>query len=121
MKSKPQLKPFWVELMEKQIQTLIETNSEVSLTNISKGLNLNPSYVSRIFPKYFNNCTFKMHVNRLRLAYAIKLLEQNEILIHDIAIQTGFSDPSHFSRIFKKTLGKTPSEFRNKYQQKKLE
>lgn len=52
-------------------------------------------------------------IQSIRLDTAIKLLTQKELNISEIAYQTGFSSPSHFSRVFKKKYGKTPSEFLN--------
>jgi AraC-like DNA-binding protein len=48
----------------------------------------------------------------LRIEKAIELLKDPKNSLADIAYLTGFSDQSHFTRIFKKFTGKNPSEFR---------
>jgi len=43
----------------------------------------------------------------------MQLLQQNELLIADIARLVGFADQSHFTRQFKRLVGTTPLKFRN--------
>jgi AraC-like DNA-binding protein len=45
-------------------------------------------------------------------AKAAALLANTGYSIHEVALQTGFSDQSYFTRVFKKTLNKSPSEVR---------
>ncbi len=51
------------------------------------------------------------YVRSIRLENAMQLLQAKDLNISEIAYQTGFSSPSHFSRAFKNVYGKTPSEF----------
>ena len=44
---------------------------------------------------------------------ARKLLEKGDNNISDIAYACGFNTLSHFNKLFKKTYGMTPSEYRN--------
>ncbi len=46
----------------------------------------------------------------IRLEKAVELLHRGELNVSEVAYQTGFSSPTHFSRVFKKAYGKTPSE-----------
>jgi len=50
------------------------------------------------------------YVRILRLETALFLLKQKELNVNEIAYQTGFSSPSHFSQVFKKHYKKRPSE-----------
>ena len=47
---------------------------------------------------------------------ARKLLETTDMLLSDIAVETGFFDQSHLTRIFKKERGMTPGEYRRNHQ-----
>ena len=47
-----------------------------------------------------------------RLNKAVSLLRNTSIPITDVAYETGFGDLSHFYRLFKKTFGKNPTQYR---------
>ena len=51
---------------------------------------------------------------------AIELLETSNHSLTEIAYLTGFSDQSHFTRIFKKIRGENPSDFRKNAQKSKV-
>ena len=50
-------------------------------------------------------------IQHIRLQRAADLIRKNSGNVSDIAYQVGFSDPSYFSRLFKKQFGKSPSNF----------
>ena len=53
-------------------------------------------------------------IREVRLQKAIQLLRDPEMNIGDVAFQTGFNDPSYFTRIFTREYGMPPSEYREK-------
>ncbi len=50
------------------------------------------------------------YVRSIRLEAAMQLLQSNGLNVSEVAYQTGFSSPAHFSRAFKKMYGLSPSE-----------
>ncbi len=46
-----------------------------------------------------------------RLQKGLELLQKGELNVSEIAYETGFTDPSYFSRVFHKEFGKPPSDF----------
>jgi AraC-like DNA-binding protein len=104
--------PAWAKELKEIIQDQIDTNLSLSLKEISEGLHIHPAYVSREFSKYFNNLSFGEYIRKLRIEKAIDLLHSPNHSLSEIAYLTGFSDQSHFTRIFKKNTGKSPSEYR---------
>jgi AraC-like DNA-binding protein len=68
--------------------------------------------LSREFSKYFDNLSFGDYIRKLRIEKATHLLSDPSLSLGEIAYLTGFSDQSHFNRIFKKHTGSTPSEYR---------
>ena len=76
-------------------------------------------HFSRLFKKY-TNTTFYDYLCKKRITRAQEMLAEN-FSITTIAYQTGFNTPSAFCRCFKKHTGYTPSEFRNKSEQSKIE
>jgi AraC-like DNA-binding protein len=104
--------PGWVKELKELIQDHIDTS--LSLKEISKDLDINPSYLSREFSKHFGNLSFGDYIRKQRIERAIELMANASYSLTDIAYLTGFSDQSHFTRIFKKHIGKNPSEYRRK-------
>jgi AraC-like DNA-binding protein len=102
--------PGWAKEIKDQIQDHIDTS--ISLKDISKNLDIHPAYLSREFSKYFDNLSFGDYIRKLRIEKAIDYLTNSAYSLTKIAYLTGFSDQSHFTRIFKKHTGKNPSEFK---------
>ena len=109
-KSEQKKTPDWVKELRQIIQDQIDTN--LNLTEISKSLDINPSYLSREFSKHFNNLSFGEYIRKLRIEKAIELMKQNQYTLTEIAYLTGFSDQSHFTRIFRQHTGKSPSVYK---------
>jgi AraC-like DNA-binding protein len=108
--------PAWAQELKDMIQDHIDTN--LSLKELSKDLDINPSYLSREFSKHFDNLSFGDYIRKQRIDKAIELMADPNYSLTDIAYLTGFSDQSHFTRIFKKNTGENPSDFRRKLKDK---
>jgi AraC-like DNA-binding protein len=102
--------PAWAQELKEIIQDHIDTN--LSLKEISKGLEINPSYLSREFSKYFEDLSFGEYIRKHRIEKATELMKSSSYSLTEVAYLTGFSDQSHFTRIFKKHTGKNPSSYR---------
>jgi AraC-like DNA-binding protein len=104
--------PEWAKELKEIIQDQIDTNLTLSLKELSESLHVHPSYLSREFSKYFDDLSFGDYIRKMRIEKAIVLLNDQKKTLAEIAYLTGFSDQSHFNRIFKKYIGKNPSEYR---------
>lgn len=104
--------PVWAKELKQIIQDQIDTNLTLSLKEISESLNVHPSYLSREFSKYFDNVSFGDYIRKLRIEKSIELLKDPKYSLAEISYLTGFSDQSHFNRIFKMHTGKSPSIYR---------
>jgi AraC-like DNA-binding protein len=104
--------PTWATELKTRIQDQIDTNLALTLTGISNDLNIHPAYVSREFSKYFDNLSFGEYIRKLRIEKAIVYIETSDYSLSEIAYLTGFSDQSHFTRIFKLETGLTPSGYK---------
>ncbi|MNQ62992.1 HTH-type transcriptional activator Btr [compost metagenome] len=111
-KKSNQKTPSWVKDLKEIIQDQIDTQFAFDLKKISSDLELNPSYLSREFSKYFEDLNFGEYVRKLRIEKAISLIQNSTYTLTEIAYMTGFSDQSHFTRIFKLHTGKNPSSYR---------
>lgn len=108
--------PAWTQELRDLIQDHIDTS--LTLKELSKDLSINPSYLSREFSKHFDDLSFGDYIRKQRIEKAISLMDTPAHSLTDIAYLTGFSDQSHFTRIFKKHMGISPSEYRKKMKEK---
>lgn len=89
--------PYW---------TLQDTCSE---------LGMSPRYLQQVFSDL--GTTPASWWMRTRLQHAQRLLLTSRATVQDIAERTGFKDPAHFSRAFRKQYGVSPGRFRTANQQ----
>ncbi len=104
--------PRWTKELKEMIQDQLDTNMSLSLQQVSDKLDINPAYLSREFSKYFENLSFGEYIRKLRIEKAINLIDTTAYSLTEIAYLTGFSDQSHFNRIFKKQTGQNPSAYK---------
>ncbi|KAA8478263.1 hypothetical protein BDE36_2466 [Arcticibacter tournemirensis] len=104
--------PEWAENLKEMIQDQMDTNMTLSLQQASQELEINPAYLSREFSRYFDNLSFGDYMRKLRIDKAKLLIETTVHSLTEIAYLTGFSDQSHFNRIFKKHTGQSPSSYK---------
>lgn len=83
----------------------------VSLDSISDILEINASYFSMMFKKSFG-VNFVDYLTNLRIHAAKELLADPFLAAAEIANMVGYESPNYFTRVFKKTTGMTPTEYR---------
>ncbi|WP_248927087.1 response regulator transcription factor [Paenibacillus hamazuiensis] len=86
---------------------------DLNLTMLAERFNYNPSYFSELF-KAKTGKTFIQYLTEVRMAQAVRLLEETTLGLWDIAELTGFTSASYFSSKFKRMYGVAPSEFRQR-------
>jgi AraC-like DNA-binding protein len=106
--------PAWATQLRELIQDHLDTNLSLRLTEAADTLQVNPTYLSREFARYFDNLSFGEYIRKLRLEKAQQLLDTTAYSVGEIAYLTGFSDQSHFTRIFKQHMGQSPAAYRKK-------
>jgi hypothetical protein len=109
--------PAWALELKEIIQDQVDTG--LTLKEVSKELDIHPAYLSREFSRYFDNLSFGEYIRKHRIEKAIALLETSSYSLTEIAYLTGFSDQSHFTRIFKKHTGTNPLAYRKKIKKSK--
>jgi len=85
----------------------------ITLAKAAALTHVSPSQFVRMF-KLATGMTFVHFLTNIRLHQAETLLRHSEDRIVQIAGDSGFSSLTHFNRIFRKTYGMSPREFRNK-------
>lgn len=109
------------EVLEKVILYINSHLSEdLTLTKLAEIGYLNASYLSRIFKQKYN-CNIKEYISKARLEKAKKLLSSTSIKINEISVRVGYDSAPSFTRIFKKIVGISPLEYRDRYGDKNNE
>jgi AraC family transcriptional regulator len=109
-KSAPKLAPRWLQRARDLIQSrFLEVPS---LAEIAGEAGVHPVHLSREFRRFYD-CTVSDFMRKLRIEHASHLLVDTDTPLAEIAMVCGFADQSHFSAVFKREVGVTPSRFRD--------
>lgn len=87
---------------------------EMSLTVLSEEFHLHPQYISQLFKNEIG-VNFLAYLTNVRMEKAKKLLLSTALSITEIAEQSGYWDYRVFTKVFKKSEGVTPSQYRRDF------
>lgn len=96
-----------------QAQSWIQQNAhwDIQMSQIAKRLNMSLRTFNRRF-KTATNLTPLQYTQNVRMRTAGELLHTSNLSIAEIAFRCGYQDLSHFTSLFKKYFGTTPSQYR---------
>lgn len=107
-----QLRPAAKPALQDAVQYIQSHLSEqLDAETLSDLCGYSVSYFSRLFHRTYG-ITVSQYISRQRLELAKRLLEQPGWSISQIAEKAGFSDSSHFIKLFRNAYGETPGVFR---------
>ena len=87
-------------------------NEKISLDQVAENMYLSPFYISKIFKSETGDTPIR-HLINIRLEKAKELLENGyKGSIQEVAASVGYDDAYHFSKLFKKHYGVSPSQVR---------
>ena len=89
-------------------------SEEISLSVLADEFHLNPQYISQLFKNEIG-VGFLAYLTNIRIEKAKKLLLSTAVSVTEIASRSGYSDYRVFTKVFKKTEGITPSQFRREF------
>lgn len=81
-------------------------------SEVAQLCDMSPARFCREFKATFGE-TFLECLSRQRIAAAKRLLANPSMSVTDVAVSVGFTDPSYFTRVFRKQQGISPSEYRS--------
>lgn len=88
-------------------------NEDITLNDITKAAHMHKTTFIANFKAIYNMTTWD-YINIKRIEDSLTLLKSTDLTILDIAVKCGFNSTANFNKIFKKTTGITPSEYRKK-------
>ncbi|MGL5436827.1 MAG: response regulator transcription factor [Lachnospiraceae bacterium] len=99
--------------LEKALLAIRENyTQEIGVRLLAEKLSISESYLFKLFKKK-TGYTILEWITYFRIKEALKLMRQTDMKVYEVAVTVGYKDVRHFSQVFKKYLGTTPTEFRN--------
>ncbi len=98
-----------------RIMTYIDENyaKDISLDEIAEKFGLHKVYLSKIF-KELHGESINDYIRTLRVKKAKELLCKDELSVSEIVYEVGFNNPQTFFRIFKKIVGLSPRDYKER-------
>lgn len=87
------------------------TNPDLSLVQVAAVVNINKKRVSALLKERYD-LSFKQYINGLRLTEAKRLLSETDRRISEIATSVGYTNVTHFNRVFKQAEDVSPKTYR---------
>jgi len=103
------LAPWQARRIKAEIEARCGESLKVS--ELAASLNLSTSHFSRAFKISFGECAGD-YLRARRVERAQQLMLEGRLGLAEIALQCGFSDQAHFSRVFSATIGMPPHRWR---------
>jgi AraC family transcriptional regulator len=101
--------PHWLRQAKALLHEAYLQN--LSMEQIALTVGIHPTHLARAFRQHYH-CTVGDYIRTLRIEHARYRLATSDASLGEIAIEAGFADQSHFSRVFKRHTHVTPAEFR---------
>ncbi|MDD6024769.1 MAG: response regulator [Oscillospiraceae bacterium] len=89
-------------------------SEEISLSILSEEFHLSAQYISQLFKNEIG-VNFLAYLTNIRMEKAKKLLLSTSLPIAEVAEQSGYGDYRVFTKVFKKSEGITPSQYRRDF------
>lgn len=87
-------------------------SENITLQSLANQLKVNSSYLSNLFTKEVG-ASLSEYIIKEKISEAKRMLLFTQFSILEIYTALGFCDQSHFTKVFKKSTGSTPKQFRN--------
>ena len=97
----------------RQLTTWIGENlsAEINLEDLAARVKLSKFHFQRLFKKAVGASPSRYQLD-LRMKAARRLLRETERGVIEIALELGYTNPSHFAQVFRRQTGQTPSDYR---------
>jgi AraC family transcriptional regulator len=105
--------PVWLSRVAEKLND--EFTNNFTITELALEAGVHPVHLAAIFRQFYRE-SIGQYVQKLRIDHASKLLLSKNVSLSEVAYTSGFSDQSHFTRLFKRHYGMPPGKFRNSHQ-----
>lgn len=98
------------------IKDYIERNykKDISAKDVAGILGYSDVYFSKVFKQLFDD-NFINYLTKIRIDRAKLLLKDVSFNIKEVGKSVGYADSNYFTKVFKRSIGMSPSEYRNRH------
>ena len=107
-------RPGWLNRAEARLRE--ELHRPVTVQSLALELGVEPVRLSRAFRRHYGE-TVGERLRRLRVEHVCRRLREGEQPLSELAVEAGFVDQSHLTRVFRKLTGLTPGQYRRDRQE----
>ncbi len=108
--SKETMMEHVAEEMLKKLDTY--AYKRISVDRFCKEMKYSKAYLSKIFKQNYN-CSISTYITKVKINEAKKLIREHNYNFSQISDMLMFANPLYFSRVFKRTTGMSPTEYKN--------
>jgi AraC family transcriptional regulator len=102
-------RPLWLRMACERMRE--DCTSPLKIREVAQTANVHPVHLARGFRRFLR-CTPGEYLRRCRIEHATRLLTDTDRPLAEIALDSGFSDQSQFSKSFKRVMGMPPGAYR---------
>lgn len=102
------------EIVEK-VKQYVQDNiyERIMLQDVAEHVCISPGYLSSVFKKLYNQ-NLVDYINEAKMDRACKIIQEDKYRIGEIAYMLNFENAYYFTRVFKRYIGMTPTEYQQK-------
>jgi AraC family transcriptional regulator len=101
--------PGWMSRLEELLHARF--TERLCMRSLASEVGRHPVHVARVFRAH-HGMTVAGYVRQLRVAWAQEQLRQPGAVAAQVALAAGFADQSHFTRAFRRVMGRPPSTWK---------
>lgn len=107
------------DISNRYVQSAVEyienhySDEDFALSKLAESMGVSEGHISRLF-KSETDISIGNYLTRYRIRKAMNLLKDVQVKVYEVAEKVGYQDIAYFSNIFKKLVGRSPSEYQAK-------
>lgn len=101
--------PAWLGRVVERLHASLD--HQVGLDELAREVGVHPVHIARTFRRAYGE-TIGEHLRKLRVELVARRLGDTDTPLVDLALEAGFTDQSHLTRVFKRLTGTTPAAMR---------
>ena len=105
---------FYGMLCDLQNSIRLKPQQDWAIDRICREINISRSYLQHLYKSFFG-ISITADVQYSRIEYAKHLLSSTNLTVYNVSSACGYPNDVHFMRIFKRTTGITPGQYRKEF------